>query len=107
MARLLSHKESVYSIDISRDGKYMLTTSSNNAQIWDIETGMLVYEGLVHSWNVDKAMFCRDQNYILTSGNGGFVTVWKYEPIESVISKLVRHLQTTDLSSDERTRFFY
>ncbi|ODA29612.1 WD40 repeat domain-containing serine/threonine protein kinase [Planctopirus hydrillae] len=77
---LKGHADGVLSVEFSRDGKQLLSTSYDKSiRLWDVETGEVVrtFEG--HNWWVWSARFSPDGKRIVSAGQDGIVLVWDVE----------------------------
>lgn len=69
----LEHKGRVVSANFSPDSKFVVTSSNNIACIYDITTGKMTINPLVHdSCSVKSAIFSPDGKYIITRTNNDF-----------------------------------
>jgi len=66
------HKgQSVSTIAISRDGKYVASSSDIFMKVWDYETGTLLYSFQGHEDSVNVLAFDPEAHY-LASGSGAY-----------------------------------
>jgi WD40 repeat protein len=73
-----THRQEIRSVEFSRDGRRLLTASSDNtARIWDIAAGRAECEPLRHSSGVYRAVFSPDEQRVATLCFGGAVWVWR------------------------------
>ena len=71
-----AHKRTLTSIEVSPDGKNILTASvDSTARLWDLK-GKLLTEFRGHSAMVNDATFSPDGNLILTAGQDGTCKLW-------------------------------
>lgn len=76
-ASLVGHRDSVLSIEWSRDGTRLLTGSYDQAaRIWDVESGES-RELLGHDGWVWSARFSPDENQVLTASQDGSAILWE------------------------------
>jgi WD40 repeat protein/serine/threonine protein kinase len=84
IADLKGHSDSITSIAIAPDGKYLASASEDGAvRVWDLETFA------VHEQQVDKANckveaigFAKDGSFIVTATAGGAFRIWDLNPLK-------------------------
>ena len=76
---LQGHQDAVLSVQFSRDGKQLLSSSyDQTARLWDLETGH--FRSFVgHDWWVWSARFSPDERQMVTASQDGTVIVWDLE----------------------------
>lgn len=71
------HDDGVLSVQFSRDGKQLLSSSYDKTiKLWDVETGRLIRTFDGHNWWVWSARFSPDEKRIVSAGQDGVVLVW-------------------------------
>jgi WD40 repeat protein len=63
-------------VAISANGKYALTTSDENAELWDVSSGERIRQLVGHTKMVHAAAFFPDGKHILTSSEDGTARIW-------------------------------
>jgi WD40 repeat protein len=80
--KLLQHRDRVTSMMFSRDGQILLTCGGENrpngvrggeARLWNVNTGQLAVQPLVHGWKVNDAALSPDQRSVVTADYDGSV----------------------------------
>ena len=74
-ARFASTSGRMWSATFSPDGKQLVTTDDQNAQIWDAQTYALLFT-LRHGDIVFKAVYNREGTRLVTGGRDGVVRIW-------------------------------
>ncbi len=73
----LPHASSIYYLEYSRDGRWIVTASADGtAQVWDTESGLPVGEPMRHDGEVKRARFSRDDRRVVTASHDGTGRVW-------------------------------
>ena len=72
----LRHKESVYAVCFSPDGKQVLTCSGNRVQIWDCRSGTLLQSFDGHRKTVMNAVLHPSGREVFSVDAGGVGLVW-------------------------------
>src|SRR6266487_6197734 len=73
---VLRHEESVHTISLCPDKRYLITMSDDkSAKVWDITTGLLV-QHLPHKGDVVSATFDGESKYIATASADHTVGIW-------------------------------
>lgn len=73
--RGLSHRQ--HSCDISRDGKWLISSGWQQLQLWDIERGTRVRVFSGHSSTVPNSVFHPDSQHLLSVGTDRTVRLWE------------------------------
>ncbi len=77
---LEGHVGTVNSIDISMDGKFILTGADDKSiKLWDALTGKELHSFMAHSWKVTSVKFSLRGNYFVSGSNDGSVCIWDYK----------------------------
>jgi eukaryotic-like serine/threonine-protein kinase len=78
---LRGHKDSVYSVTYSLDGKRLATTSKDKtARIWDAETGRELATFRGHGGDVNRSEFSPDGRLLATAADDRTVRLWNVSP---------------------------
>lgn len=107
--RILSHKSSVNSLSFSSDSKYLITNSENCVKVWDVNTGTLISDNMRHPWRLQYSNISSDGKFIASVSNddeNSFLTIWKYLPLDSLISKLKSYFLEWRLTEDEKEKYY-
>jgi WD40 repeat protein len=76
----LGHSDGVLSADISPDGRYVLTASSDHtARLWDAQTGQELRQFSGHTAGLKNAVFSPDGHYALTGSGDNTARLWEVE----------------------------
>jgi WD40 repeat protein/serine/threonine protein kinase len=75
LARFTSHSGRMWSAVFTPDGKRVLTTDDQSAQMWDAKSGQLLFT-MNHGDTVYRAVFSGDGSRIITAGRDGTVRIW-------------------------------
>jgi WD40 repeat protein len=87
--------QSVRSISISPDGKYIaLGFSDNFIRILEAETLVLLYEFEAHKNSVFKVKFSPDGNYLLSGSRDAHLKIWKVGNKFEIKEMIVAHMFT-------------
>ncbi|MFZ4590379.1 MAG: protein kinase domain-containing protein [Ignavibacteria bacterium] len=74
---LIGHNESVKSVNISSDNKYIVSCGWNkNIKLWDLMNGELIKEFLGHTAAVRSVCFSPDDQYILSGSFDNTIRLW-------------------------------
>ena len=85
----LEHKEAVEQVDVSSDGKYMVTVMNRTARLWNLSANEQPAE-LVRSWEgVNHAEFGPNGTTLLMADDFGEASVFGVDPVEPLAA--VRH----------------
>ncbi|RUT03029.1 hypothetical protein DSM106972_053370 [Dulcicalothrix desertica PCC 7102] len=77
--QLTGHKNNITDVNWTRDGKYIVTASTDKTvRIWDI-SGKLVRELKAHDDIVQSASFSPDGKYIVTTSEDKIAKIWSFE----------------------------
>ncbi|BAZ14276.1 WD-40 repeat protein [Calothrix sp. NIES-4071] len=77
--QLTGHKDYVNDINWSKDGKYIVTASSDKTvRVWDV-TGKLLRDFQAHDDSVMTASFSPDGKYIVTTSPDKTAKIWNFE----------------------------
>ncbi len=74
LLRGLNHRQ--YSCDISRDGKWLVSSGWQQLQLWDVQRGARVRVLNGHGNTVIDSAFHPDSQRLLSVGNDGFLRLW-------------------------------
>ena len=77
----LDHEYGVRTADFSPDGTLLVTGAQDGSlRLWDTNTWELLYTiPAAHVGNVKKVLFSPAQDMIASSGDDGFVYIWKVD----------------------------
>lgn len=77
---LEGHKGMVNSIDISMDGKSIISGADDKSiKMWDALTGKELHSFMAHTWKVTSVKFALRGNYFVSDSNDGSVCIWDYK----------------------------
>lgn len=85
--RFKQHKNDVVSIDVSRDGRWLLTSSLDRTVcVWSLESGQELHSFQAHRRYASKAVFDKSEPSdqiprILTAGEDGGAIVWELRQV--------------------------
>jgi len=83
--RYVDHKDQVWFVDLSPDGKYLLSgTESGEIFLWDVATGEILHRLEGHTGPVGGIAFSPDGRFALTSGQDENAYYWDLETREVV-----------------------
>ena len=72
-----AHHAEVNCVDITRDGRYMVTGGSDQeVRLWDLNSGELLGEGKGHSGDITNVKFSPDAKQFVSVGTDGGIFVW-------------------------------
>lgn len=73
----IGHTNTVVSAEFSPDGKKIVTASADNtAKIWDVQSGLLLFELVGHTKAVNFASFSPDSKNIITVSSDSTAKIW-------------------------------
>src|SRR5919199_281175 len=104
LRELTGHTDSVNAVDVSRDGRYVLTGSDDKtARLWDAQSGQELRE-FIGSSQLSAVAFSPDGAEVLTGGFGDrIVRLWRTD-YHDVIRLVCEHLPR-DFTSTERVQY--
>jgi WD40 repeat protein len=107
--RYYGHTAYVWSVDISSDGKYILSSSdSGEVFLWDFSTSDLLYRLPAHIQPVISAQFSPDGKFAYSISTDGVLTKWKI-PVQQTLPELLNWINANrylrPLSCEERLRY--
>jgi WD40 repeat protein/transcriptional regulator with XRE-family HTH domain len=107
--RFYGHTAYVWSVDISPDGKYVLSSSDNGEVfLWDFSTGELLYRLPAHTQPVISARFSPDGKFAYSISTDGVLTKWKV-PVQQTLPELLDWIQANrfvrPLTCEEKDRY--
>lgn len=86
---LLKHSDVITSCNFSPDGRYVITTSSDNtARLWDAATSLPLTEPLRHDGVVYFGAFAPDNRHAVTASKDKTVRLWRIDSGASLIRTL-------------------
>ena len=98
------HRNGIHFVDVSPNGKQMVSTSFNEIKIWDMENGVCVDSLKQHSAYVNTAFFSHNGKYIVTASKDKTVKMWNViggEPIKNYDS-FYDEVITASFSPDDK-----
>ena len=107
--RILSHKSPVNSLSFTSDSKYLITNSENCVKVWDVNTGTIISDNMRHPWRLQYSNISPDGNFIASVSNdddNSFLTIWKYLPLDSLVSKLKSRFRGWRLNKVEKEKYY-
>ncbi len=82
------HKGPIKSLDVSPNGKYLATGSTDGTiRIWDLLNTNLVYELKGHNKDVNSITFSPDGKTLVSGGADGVINLWNIENGSRIISQ--------------------
>lgn len=98
------HRMAVNSIAFSRDGKLILTGSTDKTcRLWDRQDGKELHSFKDHKKAVNIVGFSRDNNYILTGSRDGITRIWDLHKKDIQFSiKQKKEINYAAFSHDDR-----
>ena len=86
----MRHKESIFAVGFSHDGRFLATGTVNAAQIWDVSTAQSVTPPLSHRDPVDEVFFLAGDQVLVTQ-SAGLYRFWPIQPSEHSLEDLLDH----------------
>ncbi len=78
--KLDGHKDHILSLDLSPDGKMIVSGSADKtAIVWELATGKPKYILNGHSWKVTSVNFSSDGKYVVTGSSDGITRIYSME----------------------------
>jgi WD40 repeat protein/transcriptional regulator with XRE-family HTH domain len=107
--RYTGHSANVWSVDISPDGKYILSGANDGEVIlWDFSTGEELARLQVSTQPVMSAKFSPDGNYAYFITGDGLLVQWKI-PVQQTLPELITWINANrylrPLTCEERQRY--
>lgn len=100
----------IYAIDISDDGKYLLTGDYNeNLTYWDIKKGSIIKTFKGHTGTIKSVKFSKDGNYAISGGSDKTI-YWKIKASKKelpIISKYEKQLKNLSKNSSKNDLYQY
>jgi WD40 repeat protein len=99
----IGHTNSIYDLDISPDGKKIISASADNsAKIWDLVSGKMLANLKIHSKIVNLATFSPDGKKIITASDDNTLIFWNASTGEHISTwdKNISSLQSVEFSKD-------
>jgi WD40 repeat protein len=88
--RILSfygHESAVYALDISSDGKYLASASTDNtAMVFDMATGLVTMKLEGHRGRLNDVQFSPDSRQLLTASSDGTARLWDIERQKEIVA---------------------
>ncbi|MGZ3822903.1 MAG: WD40 repeat domain-containing protein, partial [Mucilaginibacter sp.] len=84
------HTDDIYSVDLSPDGKYVLTAGDNTAKIWQTADHKLLIDLQAHSAAVKSAKYSNDGKFIVTCSWDCSAIIWN-AMTGDMMHKLIGH----------------
>jgi WD40 repeat protein/tetratricopeptide (TPR) repeat protein len=85
--QLWSHDKTLNAVQLSADGKRVLTAGANGAaEVWDTTTGKRIAGVLAHAEAVTHAAFNPDGKRVLTASADGMLHLWDVETSKGVVN---------------------
>lgn len=96
----LEHQEVINSVEFAPDGKRIVTSSRDEARIWDVETGKSLV-AFNHQGYINSAKFSFDGKKVITSGNDRTAKIWDAETGTVLVSLEHQYsVRTAEFSSN-------
>ena len=99
----------VMSVDISPDGKYVLSSSSTGEVIlWDFSTGEELYRLPAHTQPVLSAQFSPDSKYVYSVSTDGLLIKWSiptFQTMPELLDWINTNRYVRPLTCEERQRY--
>jgi WD40 repeat protein/DNA-binding SARP family transcriptional activator len=106
--RYSGHTAFVWSLDISLDGKYILSGSNNGEVIlWDFSTGEELYRLNAHTQPVLSVAFSPDGKYAYAVSTDGLLSKWKIsvQSLPELLDWIQANRYVRSLTCEERQRY--
>src|SRR5690606_25977774 len=86
------HTNTIHTLDISPDGKYVATGAGNNSVwkadnsviVWDVETGAIVCRYSGHVGTVNKVIFDKTSDLVFSCADDGTIKAWRFKDCSEV-----------------------
>ena len=76
---LLGHRDTVYGVNFSSDGKYLISASEDRtAKVWDSNKGELLHTLDIHGSGLVNAMLSPDRQILATLGTENKIKLWRW-----------------------------
>lgn len=93
------HNASVKTVDLSPDGKYLITGSRDkSAKLWDKNSGRELRSFLGHNHTVNSVRFSNNGKYIATSSADNTAKVWEVLTGKEIFSTPIENKYMTDIA---------
>ncbi|NEQ41006.1 MAG: protein kinase [Okeania sp. SIO3I5] len=99
------HSDSIYGINISPDGKILVTGSHNNIKTWNLETGIEISTLVGHQGRILSVSFSPDGNKIASGSSDKTIKIWQLETgkILQTLSGHSNEVNSVIISPDNQT----
>lgn len=92
---------------VNKEGTLLAIKSRDyTVNICDTLSGERVQTLVGHKDDINQVIFSDDKKTIITSSDDGFIKVWKYPSLDTLIDTTVRNLKNRVLSKEERQRYY-
>ncbi len=73
----IGHTETITGVDITPDGKYMVTASEDNTgKIWNYRTGKFMYDLVLHTGDITALQMSKDGSFVVLASADGSYSKW-------------------------------
>jgi len=93
------HNAAVKAVEISPDGKYIVTGSRDkSAKLWDKKSGLELRTFIGHNHTINSVSFSKDGKYIATSSADNTAKIWNVLTGKEIFSTPVEEKYMTDIA---------
>jgi WD40 repeat protein len=106
--RFTGHSGMPWSLDISPDGRYVVSASDTGEVIlWDFSTGEELYRLQAHKQGVFSVIFSKDGKSIFSISTDGMLTQWQIpeKSLEELIDWVKANRYVRELTCEERAQY--
>jgi WD40 repeat protein len=101
---LCGHRKKVTTAIISKDSRYVLSTSKdeNVIIVWNLNSGVILKK--IEESNVSQACFTDDFNHIISVGDR--INIWTFSPLQELIDQTRERFKNRQLTPEERKKYY-
>jgi WD40 repeat protein len=108
LRRYTGHSGGPWSLDISPDGRYVVSASDTGEVIlWNFATGEELYHLQTHKQGVFSVIFSKDGKSVFSISTDGMLTQWQLpeKSLEELIDWVKEHRYVRELTCEERAQY--